>query len=313
MQNLRETAVALAPGIRVTPGALVDVDAREYAVDGLGEAVCGVLSEPVALDTVIGGFSEWGGASRDDVATGLGAFVAQLERRGLLTRNASFLREAVARTTRAPLRLATAIATRHRVPAMRGSVRRYRPDMPGLLRAVVEAHQGVSWLGVALVLGGSFAALVLAPDATVAWLGMRTAVLFGAGYVLLVLLTIVVHEAAHLATAALARATLFCSYARLGAAGITTTGASPAGRMAIAAAGPLIAFAVDGVVALAIRFGPDGFWAHASVDQLRLSAFVAAAALALAQLVCLTPLTADGRQLRDAWRQLRGREGVDDA
>jgi hypothetical protein len=77
--------------------------------------------------------------------------------------------------------------------------------------------------------------------------------------------------------------------------------------MAIAAAGPLAALAVNAGVVAVIRFGPDAFWAHAAVDQLRLSALVAAAVLGLAQLVCLTPLTADGRQLRDAWRA--GRAG----
>ncbi len=313
MQNHRETAIALAPGIRVIPGALVDVDARTYAVDGLGEAVCNVLSEPVALEVVIDGFHELSGAPRDDVATGLGTFLAQLEQSGMLTRNASFLREAIARATRAPLRLATAIATRHRVPELQGSVRRYPADAGGLLRAVIEAHQGLAWLGVALVLGGSLAALALAPDATIAWLGMRTAALFGAGYVLLVLLTVIVHEAAHLTTARLARATLLGSYARLGAAGVTISAASSVRRMAIAAAGPLAAFLMDAAVALMIGFGPDTFWAHASVDQLRLSAFVAAAALALAQLVCLTPLTVDGRQVRQAWREWRRGGGADGA
>jgi hypothetical protein len=301
------TVVGLAPGIRVMPGALVDVDARTYPVDGLGEAVCRVISEPAELGTVLDGLAELHELERAEVIAGLAPFLAELERSELLSRNASFLREAATRLVAIPVRLAVAVGTRHPMPAARGAVRRYPADARGLSRAIIEAHQGLCWLGVVLVLGGAVAALALAPDATVAWLGLRTAALFGAGYTLLVLLTIAVHEAAHLVAARISRATLFASYARLGAAGISATTTSRARRMAIAAAGPLAALAVNAGVVAVIRFGPDAFWAHAAVDQLRLSALVAAAVLGLAQLVCLTPLTADGRQLRDAWRA--GRAG----
>jgi hypothetical protein len=297
--------VGLAPGIRITAGALVDVDAREYPVDGLGEAVCSVLSEPVDLDTVIEGFAVMRDAARDDVEAGLDAFLDDLERRELLSSNSSFLREALDRLAAVPARLATMLVTRHPLPPVRRATRRYAGDAWGLLRAVVEAHQGLSWLGVVLVLGGVAIALALAPTAQIAWLGVRTALLFGAGYALLVLLMVVVHEAGHLVAAHLSGATVFGSYARLGAAGVSSSTPSPTRRMLVAAAGPFAAFLVAVAAAALIRFGSDDFWVHAAVDQLRLSAFVASVALALAQVFCVTPLTVDGRALWSGWRELR--------
>ena len=305
------TVVGLAPGIRVTPGALVDVDDRSFPVDALGGAVCQVISQPAELRAVVEGLAQRYEGDPAEVATGLAPFLAELERRALLSRNSSFLREALARLTGAPLRFSVAAVTRGPVVPARGSVRRYPPDARGLARAVVEAHQGLSWLGVALVLGATVIALVLAPDPTIAWLGVRTAVLFGAGYTLLVLLTIAVHEAGHLVATRIAGATLYAAFARLGAAGVSTGSASPRRRMAIAMAGPIAALALNAGVVLAIRFGPGELWAHAAVDQLRLSALVAAAVLGLAQLVCVTPLTADGRSLRDAWRAHRGEDRDD--
>ena len=305
VSTTRETSVvALAPGIRVVPGALVDVDGRTFPVDGLGEDVCRMISEPVAIRELVDGLALAYDRERDDVALGLTAFIDDLERRELLAHSASFAGELLARIASAPERLGAALVTRRAVGAPR-SIRRYPADAVGLVRAIAEAHQALAWLGLVLVAGGSVVALALAPDAVIAGLGMRTAALFGGGYVLLVLLTIAVHELAHLVAARIAGATLLCSYARLGAAGVTYIVASPARRLVITAAGPLAALTLDVAIVLGIRFGPDEFWAHAAVDQLRLSSFVVVIALGLAQALCLTPLTADGRRLRTSWRESR--------
>ena len=305
VSTTRETSVvALAPGIRVVPGALVDVDGRTFPVDGLGEDVCRMISEPVAIRELIDGLAMAHERRRDEVAVGLTAFLDDLERRELLAHSASFGQEALARISSAPERLGTALATRRPVPAP-STVRRYPANAAGLLRAIVEAHQALAWLGLAFAAGGSGVALALAPDAVIAVLGVRTAALFGGGYLLLVLVTIAVHELGHLGAARIAGATLLCSYARLGAAGVSYVEASPARRLAVTAAGPLAALGLDIAVALVIRFGPDAFWARAAVDQLRLSALVVVIALGVAQLLCLTPLTADGRRLRVSWREWR--------
>lgn len=305
----RNAVVCLAPGVRLSGTRLEDVDGQVYELDPDGAWLCAVFAGPADVRTVIDGLARLREVSPSSLAGPVWEFVEDLSSRGLLSVSESFSAERAARLAEWPRRALTALTAGALPPsAVRRSLRRYPGTFTGLARAGLEAHQTTAWIGVALAVAAAGLALVLAPTESARGVGVRTACLLMSGYFALLLANMFAHESAHLVAARLGKCTVYGVYCRPSGMGISYTTASEPRRLAVAAAGPLAALALDLAVMAAIVLGPGTIWATAGIDQLRLSAFAGVAALAAFQLVCLTPLARDGRTIAASLRTILRKE-----
>lgn len=296
------TVVSLAPGVRLSTSGLIDLDGKSFPLDEAGLFVCRLLERPVTIERLIVGVSELREIGMKSAHEGVLPFLDDLNRRGLLSVSQSLIRDGLNRLGALPGLVAQAKfpgAVRRVAP-----IRRYPGTIGGLIRAVAEAHAPTMWLGVATVLVGVLAVVLLSPTALTIGLGLRAVGLVVGGFYCLLLLNAIVHELSHLVVARVSGSTVFGVYARLGTAGVSFSSEDPRARLAVAIAGPFAALILDVAVAMFIRFSPGEAWAAIGIDRLRLSAVVAALVLGVIQLSCFTPLTKDGRQMLDAVREL---------
>ncbi len=165
------------------------------------------------------------------------------------------------------------------------------------------------WLAAVSTFAAVAASVIITgPSFDLDVLGARAIVLAMAFFFLNFLGTIITHEVAHLMIARSMGSFIYSAYCRPGAAGITFSERRTLARLGILAAGPVAGILVLGIVLVSLFRSPDEFWAVAGIDQLRLSLVVAITTLCAWQLMCFTPLTADGRQLFIVFREL-GRAG----
>ncbi|WP_415854766.1 hypothetical protein [Sinomonas sp. G460-2] len=305
----RNAVVTLAPGVLLSGTTLNDVDGQVYELDQDGAALCAVFAEPADVETVVEGLSRLRETPPASLAGPIWEFVEDLSSRGLLSVSESFSSERAARLAELPGRTFTAL-TAGALPAseVRRSLRRYPGTITGLARAGLEAHQATAWIGVALVVAAAGLAFALSPTDSTRGVGVRTACLLLSGYFTLLLANMFIHESAHLVAARLGKCTVYGVYCRPSGMGISYTTASEPRRLAVTAAGPLAALALDLAVMAAIVLGPGIIWSAAGIDQLRLSAFAGVAALAAFQAVCLTPLARDGRNIATSLRAIVRKE-----
>lgn len=208
-----------------------------------------------------------------------------------------------------PARAFTALATGVRPPSgVRRSLRRYSATLKGLTRAGLEAHQAMAWIGVALMVAGVALAAAFSPTDSARGVGVRTACLLVSGYFILILANVFIHESAHLLAARISRCTVYGVYCRASAMGVSFSSRSGLTRLVVAISGPLAALAFDLAVMAAIVLSPGTFWSSTGIDQLRLSALVGVAALALFQAICLTPVARDGRHIAASLKTALRRE-----
>lgn len=281
----------LAPGVTVEDDGLVDIVGVRHRLNADALRVCENAWEPVAVDEVAVslGLDESSGTGEDRAA--LEAFLVDLNGRGLISIEQSFVRE-----TRARLGDVVAVVRRGTGSGAARVVRRYRATVGSILHACVEAHQVLMWAGVAALAIAIGLQLALGADEpSLSALGVRALAISVSGYFLAILATSIVHESGHLVAAYAVGGTVLGVTSRPGTVSVVFTAPSAAAARVVRAAGPLAGLVPGILVVLVVVFTPGALWAEAGMDRLRLPLVVAAATLALTQVVAFTPLTADGR------------------
>lgn len=285
-------AVVLAPGVTVETGCLRDATGREHPVDDAGLAVARLCRVPVGVDGVVIALASRSGIPAHRMVVGIQRFIVQLQARGLASVHQSFLRELWSNLVLFPFDVVTFAVSRSLRTVRFSSRRMYAPSLAAILRATVEAFAHLAaFAGAVLVL---VAAVVLfafpaVPEVTLIRLAIIT--LIASSAVLAVMATAVVHESAHYLVARALRARVLGIVVRRGAVSVVFRSGSSAVRRLVAVSGPVAgAVFAAGVLTVLVCAGSP-----APPDNVRLSIGALALVIALAQLFCLLPLSADGR------------------
>lgn len=295
-----DASFCLAPGVAFEPGQLRDNTGRTYALNPAGEATCAIAAEhPVDVRVVTALLAELRNEDAGAVEAAVSAFVSDLNRRGLVSVHQSFGREWVDSLAVLPMHLLENRRINWSALTSEWYVyRRYRPTLKNVLRACLEGHQVSMWALLGVVVGAAIATVSIGvpsgPELAVTLPGIVSVL---SCFALVHFLSLLIHELMHYAAARATDSPMTSVYLRPGAVGIafrSPTVRAKALTLAAGASGAILFLL--GALAL-ILFGPNEVWAAAGIDQLRLSAVVAVAALIAGQLLSFTPLTRDGRQL----------------
>jgi hypothetical protein len=296
---------ALAPGVRLDEDGLVDDLGRHYPLNSTGKLVCRLGREPADLDLVVDELARASGTPAPLVSRGVVGFVAELSRRGLLSIHQSFAREALVVARELPYLTVAGRHDRHLLRhGTRWPVRRYPATVTGILRSCAEAYQSVLWFGVAvavvvLVIGLRVDTLnMVRPDTLPGTIAVLT------GFFLLIPVTAVGHELGHWWAARMLQVPSAGCYSRRGAAGVTYPTAPPRAGLLITLAGPVGGLLTVTLAAL-VWLGVKPWWIAMRVDQLGLSIALALGVIAAMQVLALTPVARDGRELLSLWMRSR--------
>ena len=288
---------------------LLDAQRNSFPLNAAGEVICDIARYPASLRVTVDELSARLDLDRSRCETDVYRFVDELHRRRLVSVHQSLVEEALVAITLLPQRLASirrdgwATATRER-----RIYRRYPATVRGIVRGCLEAHQGSMWVMLALVAVAIVATIATgAPTGHLLMVTVRALALALAWYALLHWSALLVHELCHLFVARICRADVGSIYVRRGAMGLVFRARSAATARAIVVSGALGAMMHLGGALVFILAAPAEFWASAALDQLRLSGVVAVGTLIAAQLLWLTPITSDGREL---WASLPRRGTV---
>ncbi len=300
---LASASIQLAPGVHREPGMLVDAQHNRFPLNGAGEAICDIARSPASLRVIVDELSAHLGLDRSECETEVHRFVSDLRRRRLVSVHQSLTEEAQIALALLPIRISS--LRRGRGAAADGHVYRHYPATAlGVVRGCLEAHQGSMWMLLLFALSVGLATTAVgAPTAHLLAITVRALVLAVCWYALLYWTSLVVHELSHLLVARLCGAGVASIYVRRGATGLLFRAPSRAAGRAVVVAGAAGALVYLSGALLVILGAPAEFWTTAALDQLRLSGVVAVCVLMAAQLLWLTPLTRDGRELWSSFRR----------
>lgn len=299
--------VVLAPGVTVEAGCLRDASGRRHPVDESGELIARNCREPVAAVHLAAALELISRAPAAEVMHGTERFIIELQGRRLLSVHQSFLVEMWRGVAMWPFDLVAVILLR-KMPLKRFSSRRIYPASTiNLVRAVLESYL---FLPLITVVGAGAAVVSMAVvHPLVLRLEIDRAAILGlvaASACTAVLTTAFVHELGHLTAARIVRVPVLGVQARRGAASVVLAPRALFSPWTVLAAGPLA-----GVVFSAFLAGALVISSGAQLDGVRLGLVVVAVLLILAQLLSLTPLSADGKALRSAFRTAKGARRAD--
>ena len=303
---VKGASFALAPGLTVRGDVLTEAE-HSYPLNATGELLCKLGERPVDLERLIDVLSVRTNVDRDVLEGQVMGFVSEMSSRGLVSVSQSFLREVLGSLRNLGM-IATVVQVDKRfLSRSRFPLRYYPASVRNLLRACLEAHQGLLWTGAAaalltrLLFSTSYIPTIngLAPSTSAS---LPIAVMV---YFLTFVSVAIAHEVGHFVVARRLGVNVTCVYARLGVSGVAFRAPNPRAALAVLFAGPLSGILSVGVLAgVTYALGPTP-WVYLGTDQFQLSWYAALAVFAVHQLLCLTPINKDGKQVLRQWVALR--------
>jgi hypothetical protein len=296
---LASASIRLSPGVHPRAGMLVDAQLTGFPLNAAGEVICDIARTSTSLSVVVDELAETLGLDRAACETDVHRFVVELHRRRLISVHQSVVEETLTGLALLPTRLAAIRRDGWRSGSGDTWIyRRYPASVRGVLRGCLEAHQLSMWVLAALVALVTLATIAVgAPTPHLLAITVRALALALSWYALLHWTSLVVHELCHLLVARLCHADIGSIYVRRGAMGLTFRAPSAAAGRAIVVSGAIGAMLYLAGSLLFILAAPASLWTTAALDQLRLAGLVAVVTLMAAQLLWLSPITRDGREL----------------
>jgi hypothetical protein len=296
---LASASIRLSPGVLPRAGVLVDAQLTSFPLNAAGELICDIARTSTSLSVVVDELTETLQLDRATCEAGIHRFVVELHRRRLISVHQSVVEETLAGLALVPTRMAAIRRDGWRSASRDAWIyRRYPASVRGVLRGCLEAHQLSMWVLAALVALVIVATVAVgAPTPHLLAITVRALALALSWYALLHWTSLVVHELCHLLIARLCHADIGSIYVRRGAMGLTFRAPSVAAGRAIVVSGAIGAMLYLGASLLFILAAPASLWTSAALDQFRLAGLVAVLTLMVAQLLWLSPITRDGREL----------------
>lgn len=239
------------------------------------------------------------GAPIAEVDEPLVAFLLRLHALRLLSIHQSFAREWGRDLAMWPFDVMIMLATRSLAPTRVASRRIYAPAPANVVRAAVE---GLAYLTASAVVLAVIA--VVATDLSTPLIPASTAhrsallALITTAGALLILVSAIVHELAHVLVARVLGVTVVGVQARRGAVTVLLAPGPKNRLQAVVVAGPLAGATFAGICGALLLdvFQPE--WQLAAIDNVRLSVGCVSFFVAAGHLFCLLPIFGDGRALR---------------
>jgi len=304
---VKGASFTLAPGLALKGGLLTEVSGHGYPLNTAGELLCQLGERPVDIERLIDVLAVRTNVERHVLEGQVMSFVAEMSSRGFVSVSQSFLREILGALRNLGMIATVVQVDRRFLNRSRFPLRYYRASVLNLLRACLEAHQGLLWTGTAVALltrvlfSSNYIPTLngLAPSTASS---LPIAIM---AYFLTFVSVAVAHEVGHFVVARRLGVDVTCVYARLGVSGVAFRAPNPRAALAILFAGPLSGILSLGILAGATYALGPAPWVYFGTDQFQLSWYAALGVLTMHQLLCLTPINKDGKQVLRQWAALR--------